>query len=51
MGKNKKEYDTFLRTKTEEKQNSAAIMISVDEVGTNFPKKLKLQWELFEQRF
>ena len=29
--------------KTEEKQNSAVIMISVDWKGTVFPVKLKLQ--------
>ena len=32
----KKKYDTFLRKKTEQKQNSATIMISVDEKGTAF---------------
>ena len=43
MGK-RKEDDTFLwKNKTEEKQNSATIMISVDGNGTIFPVKLK--WE------
>ena len=40
MGKRKEEDDIFLRKKTEEKQNSATIMISVDEKGTVFPVKL-----------
>ena len=48
MDKNKKEDDNFLRKKTEEKQNSAAMMISVDGIGTVFPVKLKLQGESFE---
>ena len=39
---------TFLRKKTEEKQKSASIMISVDGKGTVFPVKLKLQEESFE---
>ena len=43
MIKRKKEDDTFLRKKAEEKQNSANIMISVDGKGTVFPVKLKLQ--------
>ena len=43
MVKRKKEDDTFLRKKAEEKQNSANIMISVDGKGTVFPVKLKLQ--------
>ena len=34
----KEQYDK----KAEEKQNSATIMISVDEKGTDFPVKLKL---------
>ena len=38
-------------TKPEEKQNSATIMISVDEKGTVFMVKLKLQGESFEKRF
>ena len=41
----KKENDTFLRKKAEEKQNIATIMISVDEKGTVFPVKLKSQAE------
>ena len=45
MIKRKKEDDTFLRKKAEEKQNSANIMISVDRKGTVFPVKLKLQGE------
>ena len=41
MGKNKKEdVDTFLRKKREEKQDSATMIISVDEIGTAFPVKL-----------
>ena len=46
--KEKKEDDAFLRKKREEKQNSATIMISVDEKGTVFPVKLKLEGESFE---
>ena len=38
----------ILRKKTEEKQNSAITVISVDGKGTVFPVKLKLQWESFE---
>ena len=45
MIKRKKEDDIFLRKKAGEKQNSANIMISVDEKGTVFPVKLKLQGE------
>ena len=45
MIKRKKEDNTFLRKKEEEKQNSANIMISVDGKGTVFPVKLKLQGE------
>ena len=41
----KEEDDTFLRKKTEEKQNRATIMISVDGKWTDFPVKLKLQGE------
>ena len=44
MVKRKKD-DTFLRKKTEEQQNRATIMISVDGKGTVFPVKLKLQGE------
>ena len=46
MGKRKREDDTFLRKKIEEKQNIATIMISVDGKGTIFPVKLKLQEEI-----
>ena len=45
MIKRKKEDDTFLRKKAEEKQNSANIMISIDGKVTVFPVKLKLQGE------
>ena len=49
VGKKKKGDDTLLREKkTEEKQNSADIMISVDGKRTVFPVKLKLQGESFE---
>ena len=46
MGK-KREDDTSLRIKIEEKQNIATIMISAAEKGTVFPVKLKLQGEIF----
>ena len=39
----------FWGKKTEQKQNSATIMISVDGNGLVFPMKLKLQGELFEK--
>ena len=39
---------TFWGKKAEEKQNSADIMISVDEKGTGSPVKLKLQGESLE---
>ena len=48
IGKRKKEDGTFLRRKTEQKQNSITIMMSVDEKGRAFPVKLKLEEELFE---
>ena len=48
MSKRKKDDDTFLRKKTEEKQNRADIMISVDGKGVVFPVKLKLQGESLE---
>ena len=35
----------FWGKKTEEQQNRATIMISVDGTGTVFPVKLKLQGE------
>ena len=38
----------FLEKKTDKKQNSATIMISVDEKGTVFLVKLKSQSEPFE---
>ena len=38
----------FWGKKTEEKQNSAIIMTSVDDKGTVFPTKLKLQGKLYE---
>ena len=47
MGK-KKEEDTFLRKKAEEKHNIATIMISVDGKRIVFPVKLKLQGKSFE---
>ena len=46
--KRKKEMTPFYGKKTEEKQNSADIMISVDGKRTVFPVKLKLQEESFE---
>ena len=46
--KRKKEMTAFYGKKTEEKQNSADIMISVDGKKTVFPVKLKLQGESFE---
>ena len=46
MGKRKKEDNTFLRKKTEEKQNSATIVFpSVERKETVFPVQLKLQRE------
>ena len=50
-GQCKKENDTFLKKKTEERQNSATTMISVDEKRTVFPMKLKLQGESFEKTY
>ena len=43
MSQRKKEDDTFLRKKTEKKENLATIMISVDGKGTVFLVKLNLQ--------
>ena len=40
--------NNFLRKKAEEKQSSAAIIISVDGKGAVFLVKLKLPWESFE---
>ena len=48
MGKRKKKEDTLLRKKTEEKQNSATIMISPVWKGTTFSVKLKLQEKSLE---
>ena len=46
MEKRKKADDIFLREKkTEEKQNSVTIMISVDGNGTAFPVKLDFEKE------
>ena len=41
--KKKKKITPFRAKKTEEKQNSATIMISVNRKGAVFPIKLKLQ--------
>ena len=49
MGKRKKENDTFLKKKAEERQNSATIMISIDAKGTVFPMMLKLQGNCFRK--
>ena len=49
MGKRKKEDNTFLRKKTEEKQNSATTMISFNGRGTVLSVKLKLQGKSFEE--
>ena len=46
--KKRKWYLSNWKKKTEEKQNSATMMISVDEKGTAFLVKLKLQGESFE---
>ena len=51
MGERKKENDAFFWKKAEEKQNSAATMISVDGKGTVFPMKLTLQGESFEKTY
>ena len=51
MGEREKGDDTFLREKTEEKQNGATIMMSVDEKGTVFPMKLEVEGESFEWRY
>ena len=52
MGKRKKGDDAFLKKKkTEEKQNSATTMISIDEKGTFISMKLKLQGESFEKTY
>ena len=45
--KEKKKMIPFWGKKTEEKQNRATILISVDSKGTVFPVKLKLQGEYF----
>ena len=46
--KEKRRWQPSTEKKTEEKQNSADIMISVDGKKTVFPVKLKLQGESFE---
>ena len=43
MGKRKKQDDIFLRKKTEEKQNSPTITISVDGKVTAYSVNLKLE--------
>ena len=50
-GQRKKENDTFLKKKAEERQNSATTMISVDGKGTVFLMKLILQGESFEKTY
>ena len=47
----KKKDGTFLRKKTDEKQNTATAMTSVDGKGTAFPMKLKLQGESFKKMY
>ena len=37
--------------KTEEKQNSVTIMMSIDAKGTVFPVRLKLEGKSFEWRY
>ena len=44
----RKEDDTFLRKKADEKQNSATIMISLDEKRCSFSNEVKIARELFE---
>ena len=46
--KEKRKIIPFWGKKTEEKQNSATIMTSVDGKGMALPVKLKLQGESFE---
>ena len=48
MDKRKREYNTFLREKTEEKQNGATVIRSVHGKGTVFPVNLKLQGKSLE---
>ena len=48
MGNRKKKMIPFWGKKTEEKQNSATIMISADGKGAVFPLKLKSQGASFE---
>ena len=48
MDTRRKDYNTFFRKKTEEKQISTTIMRSVHGKGTVFPVKLKLQGESLE---
>ena len=47
MGKRKEEDDTFLRKRTEEKQNNVAIKTKVDGKETVFPVELK-HFKVFE---
>ena len=42
---------TYFLEKTEEKQNTATIMIYVDGKGAVFPVKLKLEGESSEKRY
>ena len=51
MSKRKKRRGYISGEKTEEKQNSVTIMMSVDEKGTVFPVRLKLEGESIEWRF
>ena len=46
-GQEKKENDTVLKKKAEEKQNSATTMTSVDGKRTVFPKKVEITREIF----
>ena len=48
MSKRKKRRGYISGEKTEEKQNSVTIMMSVDEKGTVFPVRLKLEGESIE---
>ena len=48
MDKRKEKDESFLRKKTEEKQNGVAIMISLNGKGTIYRVKLKLEGESIE---
>ena len=48
MDKRKKEDDEKQKKETEEKQNSVTIMMNLDEKGTVFLVRLKLEGESFE---